>query len=147
MQWRSIVNILPRSASGWTVSVFGVLALLLGILGVVSPDIQFGMKGFEILEKRAPGDYTPAVVATTSIAAINMGILYVLGVAKEWPWFIPFTVGARLLMCVGFVLLIVAGRAPNAFIGAALWEGLGATITVIAMLWDGRRASVHAIRS
>jgi hypothetical protein len=47
----------------------------MGVLGLISPDIQFGMMGFEILDKRPPGDYTRAVVATTSIAAVNMGVL------------------------------------------------------------------------
>jgi hypothetical protein len=135
------VNIRPRSASGWTVSVFGVLALIMGVLGLISPDIQFGMMGFEILDKRPPGDYTPAVVATTSIAAVNMGVLYLLGVAKDWPGFIAFTVAARLFMCAGFIVLIVAGKAPDAFIGAALWEGLGAAATGAAMWWDSRRGS------
>jgi hypothetical protein len=88
-----------------------------GVLGLISPDIQFGMMGFEILDKRPAGAYTPAVVATTSIAAVNMGVLYLLGVAKDWPGFIAFTVAARLFMCAGFIVLIVAGQAPDAFIG------------------------------
>ncbi|WAS92952.1 hypothetical protein [Nannocystis punicea] len=124
--------------SGWSVAVFGVLALLLGLLGLLSPDSQFDMMGFELVDQRAPGDYTPGVVATTSIAAINMGILYVLGVALAWPGFVAFTVGARLFMCVGFVALMAAGRAPDVFVGAAIWEGVGAAITAVAMAWDGR---------
>ena len=42
-----------------------------------------------------------------------MGVLYLLGVAKDWPGFIAFTVAARLSMCAGFIVLIVAGKAPD----------------------------------
>ncbi|MFY0538436.1 hypothetical protein [Nannocystis pusilla] len=79
-------------------------------------------------------------MATTSIAAINMGVLYVLGVALAWPGFLAFTVAARLFMCLGFVVLMAAGRAPDVFVGAAIWEGLGAGITAAGMAWDNRRA-------
>ncbi|WP_434422240.1 hypothetical protein [Nannocystis pusilla] len=134
------MRVLPRSFSGWSVAVFGVLAVLLGLLGLLSPDSQFDMMGFERVDHRGPGDYTPTVVATTSIAAINMGALYVLGVALAWPGFIAFTVAARLFMCLGFVALMAAGRAPDVFVGAAIWEGLGAAITAAGMAWDSRRA-------
>ena len=29
---------LPRSASGWTIAVFGVLAVLMGVVGLLNPD-------------------------------------------------------------------------------------------------------------
>lgn len=138
---RFSVNIRPRCISGWTVSVFGVLAVIMGVLGLIRPDIQFGVIGFELLDMRSPGDYTPAVMATTSLAAVTMGVFYLVGVAMCWPGFIAFTVAARLFMCAGFIVLILAGQAPAAFIGAALWEGLGAATTGTALWWDNRRVS------
>ncbi|MDC0668451.1 hypothetical protein [Nannocystis radixulma] len=128
------MNPRPRSAAGWTVSVFGALAFTVGVLGLVSPDMQFDMMGFEVPDRRGPGDYTPAVLATTSVAAVNMGVLYVLGAAHQWPGFLAFTVGARLFMGAGLAGLMLVGSAPDAFVGAVAWEWLGALVTAVAML-------------
>ncbi|MFC8827375.1 hypothetical protein ACFT9I_18760 [Streptomyces sp. NPDC057137] len=129
----------PRTATDWTIAVSGVLALTMGAAGLIRPDKQLEMMG-DNPDERGPGDHTPAVLATSSIAAVNMGWLYLRGVKKDWPGFPAFTVGARSLMAAGMVGLMATGRAPKSFKAAALWEGLGAAATGAAIIWDRRRA-------
>jgi hypothetical protein len=134
----------PHSAAGWVVSLFGVMQLAMGAIGLFSPDLQHSMMGLEDVARRAHGDYTLAMMATSSAAAINMGILYLLGVAKNWPGFFGFTLVARTLMSAVLMGLVVAGKAPHTFVGAALWEGVGAALIAAALIWDRRRRRAMA---
>jgi len=133
---------LPRSASGWTIAVFGVLALLLGAAGLVRPDVQLAMLGFEMVETRAAGDYTRTFMAASSMASFNMGVYYLVAAATEWRPFYRFTVAFRLLTFTVFTVLVLTDLAPDRFFGVALWEGLGAMATGVA-LWRerGRQAA------
>ena len=72
------MRVLPRSAAGWTIAVFGIMAIVFGIVGLVSPDITLAGLGFETLspEQRAPGGYTRVYVAASSMASLNMGVYY-----------------------------------------------------------------------
>ena len=40
-----------RDASGWTMFVFGVLALLLGLLGLIRPELLLSILGFDMLDR------------------------------------------------------------------------------------------------
>jgi hypothetical protein len=130
-----------HTAAAWTVAGFGLLAFVMGISGLVSPARQRSMTGLKEPDERGPGDHTPALMMTTSMAAVNTGFVYMLGIAKGWPRFPAWTVAARLFMCAGFLVLIRRRIAPKSFLGAALWEGIGAAITGAAMSWDSRRGS------
>src|SRR3712207_4176180 len=59
------VRVLPRTAAGWTIAIFGVMALLSGVVGLVSPDTTLGGLGFETLApgERAAGDHTRVFMA------------------------------------------------------------------------------------
>lgn len=135
----------PRSFSGWTVSALGALALVMGVLGLVSPQTQLALMGFEAVAVRQPGDYTLAVLAITSLAAINTALLYLVGAVKQWPGFCAWAVAARILMGTGLAALALSGRGPRAFIGAAIWEGVGAVLLAAASLWDQRRRNAAAV--
>ncbi len=39
-----------RSASGWTMFVFGILAFLLGLLGLIRPEVVLSLLGFTVLD-------------------------------------------------------------------------------------------------
>ncbi|MEU1754745.1 hypothetical protein ABZ436_19045 [Micromonospora matsumotoense] len=132
---------LPRSGAGWTIAVFGVLAVLLGALGLVWPEAQLRMLGFEVPQTRAPGDYTGTFLTASSMASFNMGVYYLLAVATEWRAFYRFTVVFRLVTFTVFTLTVLADVAPDRFIGVALWEGVGAVATAIGLRWDARRSS------
>ncbi|MFJ6196115.1 hypothetical protein [Micromonospora sp. NPDC092111] len=132
---------LPRSGAGWTIAVFGVLAVLLGALGLVWPEAQLRMLGFEVPETRAAGDYTGTFLTASSMASFNMGVYYLLAVATEWRAFYRFTVFFRLVTFTVFTLTVLADVAPDRFIGVALWEGVGAVATAVGLWWDARRTT------
>ncbi|GHE46718.1 hypothetical protein GCM10018771_29620 [Streptomyces cellulosae] len=133
---------LPRSPSGWTMAVFGVLAAALGAVGLLSPDAQLSLLGLTAPGERGSGDHTSAFVTASSMAALNMGVYYVLAALADWRAFFRWTVPFRLLTCTVFTVAVVTGRAPEAFLGVAAWEGLGALATGTA-LWRERRAEAN----
>ncbi|MFE9654020.1 hypothetical protein [Micromonospora sp. NPDC006431] len=132
---------LPRSGAGWTITVFGVLALLLGALGLIWPEAQLRMLGFEVPAERAPGDYTGTFLTASSMASFNMGVYYLLAVATEWRPFYRFTVWFRLVTFTVFSIAVLSDVAPDRFFGVAAWEGLGAVATAVGLRWDARRAA------
>lgn len=135
---------LPRSGAGWTIAVFGVLALLLGALGLIWPEAQLRLLGFEVPAQRAPGDYTGTFLTASSMASFNMGVYYLLATATEWRSFYRFTVFFRLVTFTVFSLAVLSEVAPGRFFGVALWEGLGAAATALGLWWDARRAGPGA---
>ena len=132
---------LPRSGAGWTMAVFGVLALLLGALGLIWPEAQLRMLGFETPAERAPGDYTGTFLTASSMASFNMGVYYLLAAATEWRPFYRFTVWFRLVTFTVFSIAVLTEVAPGRFFSVAAWEGLGAAATAVGLWWDARRAA------
>ncbi|MEV0001376.1 hypothetical protein AB0H28_03680 [Micromonospora sp. NPDC050980] len=132
---------LPRSGAGWTIAVFGLLALLLGALGLIWPETQLRLLGFEVPAGRAPGDYTGTFLTASSMASFNMGVYYLLAVATEWRPFYRFTVWFRLVTFTVFTIAVLSDVAPGRFFGVAAWEGLGALATAAGLWWDARRAT------
>ncbi|WP_406140835.1 hypothetical protein [Streptomyces sp. NBC_01089] len=128
---------LPRSPSGWTMAVFGVLATLLGAVGLVSPEALLKALGFAApASGRPPSDYTRTFITASSMAAVNMGVYYLLAAAADWRAFFRWTVPFRLLTFAVFTTAVVSGRAPSGFIGVGLWEGIGAVATAVALRYD-----------
>ncbi|WP_229400862.1 hypothetical protein [Micromonospora okii] len=132
---------LPRSSAGWTMAVFGLLALAMGALGLLWPEAQLRMLGFEVPQSRAPGDHTGTFLTASAMASFNMGVYYLLATATEWRSFYRFTVFFRLVTFTVFTLTVLAGVAPGRFFTVALWEGLGAVATAVALRVDARRAA------
>ncbi|MEU2613323.1 hypothetical protein ABZ570_17320 [Micromonospora sp. NPDC007271] len=132
---------LPRSSAGWTMAVFGVLALVLGALGLIWPEAQLRMLGFTIPAERAPGDYTGTFLTASSMASFNMGVYYLLAAATEWRPFYRFTVWFRLVTFTVFSIAVLSEVAPGRFFGVAAWEGLGAVATAVGLWWDARRSA------
>lgn len=135
---------LPRSSAGWTIAVFGVLALLMGALGLLWPEAQLRLLGFEVPDRRAAGDYTGTFLTASAMASFNMGVYYLLATATEWRPFYRFAVFFRLVACVVFTIVVLAEVAPAGFLAVAAWEGVGALVTALALRWDARRAAVPA---
>ncbi|MEU6074926.1 hypothetical protein [Micromonospora sp. NPDC047074] len=135
---------LPRSAAGWTIAVFGVLALLMGAVGLVWPEALLGMLGFETPASRAAGDHTGTFLMASSMASFNMGVYYLLATATEWRAFFRFTVVFRLVTFTVFSIAVLADIAPAGFFGVAAWEGVGAVATAVGLWWDDRRAGPKA---
>lgn len=133
----------PRSIAGWTIAVFGAMALLLGAIGLVWPDALLTLLGFELLEpgERAGGDYTRAFMAASSMASFNMGVYYLLAAITDWQPFFRFTVVFRLVTFVVFSGLVLAEVAPTRFLGVAIWEAVGALVTGVALWFERRRTA------
>ncbi len=137
--YRVSMQLPPSSLTGRTVLVLGVLALSMGLLGLVNPAAQFALMGFQLVTERGPGDYTPALLTITSLASVNVAILYLVGAVKAWPGFVLCAIITRLGMAAALTTLVLTGRGPNAFAGAAAWEGLGAAVLVLTSGWERKK--------
>ncbi len=132
-----------RDASGWTMFVFGVLAVLLGLLGLIRPEILLSLLGFTPLDRasRAAGDYTIVFMMASAMASFNMGVYYILAVATDFKKFYQWTVPFRTLTFIVFSIVVLTGIAPARFFGIGLWEGLGALATGLALYFEGHQQS------
>lgn len=107
--------------AGWTIAVFGALALLLGAAGLLAPQIVLALLGFATVPaaERAAFDYTTVFLMASSMASVNMGVYYLLaaftGMRQFFGWTVPFRI---LTFCV-FSLAVVSGYAPPRF----FWRG------------------------
>ena len=70
------------------------------------------------------------------MAAVNMGVYYLLAAAADYRPFFLWTVPFRLLTFAVFTLLVVTGAAPARFIGVGIWRG--------SARWSPGRALVGA---
>ena len=124
-----------RDASGWTMFIFGVMAFLLGILGIIRPELQLAMLRFEVVERaaRASSDYTLTFMTAASMASLNMGIYYILAALNDVKIFYRWTVPFRGLTFLVFTTVVILGIAPLKFIGVPIWELTGAIATGIAL--------------
>ena len=136
---------LPRSAAGWTIAVFGLLALVVGAIGLIWPELMLRSLGFEVPETRTVGDHTGTFLTASSMASFNMGVYYLLATATEWRPFFRFTVVFRLVTFAVFSIAVLTDIAPGGFIGVAIWEGLGAVATAVGLWWDDRRVAAQAV--
>lgn len=130
-----------RDASGWTMFIFGVLALLLGLLGLIRPEFLLSILGFSLLDRagRVAGDYTLVFMLASSIASFNIGVYYILAVLNDVKQFYKWTVPFRCVTFIIFMSAVLTGLAPARFIGVGLWELAGATATGIALWQENRK--------
>lgn len=130
-----------RDASGWTMFIFGVMAFLLGALGIVRPELQLAMLGFEVVDRaaRASNDYTLTFMTAASMASVNIGVYYVLAALNDVKIFYRWTVPFRMLTVTVFTIIVILGIAPPKFIGVPLWELTGALATGIALAREKER--------
>ena len=129
-----------RDASGWTMFIFGVLAFLLGLLGIIRPELLLSILGFTVLERsaRAAGDYTLVFMIAASMASFNIGVYYVLAALNDLKRFYRWTVIFRCVTPVVFTLAVIQGLAPARFLGVAAWELTGAIATGLALWREDR---------
>ena len=127
-----------RSASGWTMFVFGILAFLLGLLGLIRPEVVLSLLGFTVLDRaaRVTGDYTLVFVIAASMASFNMGVYYILAAFNDLKQFFLWTVPFRLVTFTVFTITALTHLAPTRFILVGAWEGLGAVATGLALYFE-----------
>lgn len=132
-----------RDASGWTMFVFGVIALLLGLLGLLRPEALLSMLGFSVLERtaRAAGDYTLIFTIASSMASFNIGAYYILTALNDLKSFYKWTVPYRTLTFIVFTTVALTGLAPTRFIIVGVWELTGAIATGLALRAESKSRS------
>jgi Na+-driven multidrug efflux pump len=130
-----------RDASGWTIFIFGLLAFLLGLVGLIRPEILLSILGFDVVERaqREAGDYTIVFMTASSMASFNVGIYYVLAALNNVKIFYRWTVPFRTLTFIVFTTIVFFGIAPQKFLGVAVWELAGALATGIALSIEDRK--------
>jgi hypothetical protein len=131
-----------RDASGWTMFIFGVLAMLLGLAGLLKPELLLSLLGFTVLDRatRVAGDYTLVFLIASSMASFNMGAYYVLAALNDNKQFYRWTVPFRCITPVVFTIAVLTGLAPTRFLGVAAWELTGAIATGIALWYEDKKA-------
>src|SRR5689334_6265540 len=129
-----------RDASGWTMFIFGVLASLLGLIGLIRPEILLSILGFELVERsgRAAADYTIVFMTASSMASFNIGIYYILAALNDVKIFYRWTVPFRILTFIVFTALSLTAVAPMRFMAVGAWELIGALSTGIALYYEGQ---------
>ena len=130
-----------RDAAGWTIFIFGILAFLLGLVGLIRPEILLSILGFEVVERaqRAASDYTIVFMTASSMASFNMGVYYIFAALNDVKIFYRWTVPFRVVTFIVFTTVVIAGIAPMKFLGVGIWELVGAISTGIALY--GKRST------
>ena len=118
-----------RDAAGWTIFIFGILAFLLGLTGLIRPERA----------QRAASDYTIVFMTASSMASFNMGVYYVFAALNDVKIFYRWTVPFRVVTFVVFTTVVITGIAPMKFLGVGIWELVGAISTGIALY--GKRST------
>lgn len=131
-----------RNISSWTMFIFGLLAAVLGVVGLISPENTLNMLSLEVTDRaaRPAGDYTLMFVTASSMASLNMGIYYMLAALTNWKPFFWWTVPFRIVTFTVFTLAVANGIAPNGFLGVGAWELIGALATGAALLYERGRS-------
>jgi len=139
-------NFKIKDASGWTMFIFGTIALLLGLIGLIRPEILLSILGFDVLDlaARAAGDYTLVFVTASSMASFNIGVYYILSALNDFKAFYRWTVPFRVLTFLVFTTISLTGLAPMVFIAVGAWELTGAIATGIALRSDQAQEIVTA---
>lgn len=130
-----------RDAAGWTMFIFGVLALLLGFLGLIRPELLLSILGFTVLDRaeRVAGDYTLVFMIASSMASFNIGAYYILAALNDLKPFYKWTVPFRCVTPVVFTIAVLTGLAPVRFLGVAAWELTGAVATGLALWQENKK--------
>ena len=137
----NIANWRIRNASSLTMLVFGVLAFLFAVAGLINPDIMLQVLSMEVTEatQRPTGDYTLTFLTAASMASFNMGVYYVLASFNNLKQFYWWTVPFRVVTFTVFTLAVMRGIAPAGFVGVGIWELIGAVATGAALLYERNR--------
>jgi Na+-driven multidrug efflux pump len=130
-----------RDAAGWTMFIFGVLALLLGFLGLILPELLLSILGFTVLDRaaRVAGDYTLVFIIAASMASFNIGAYYILAALNDLKQFYKWTVPFRCVTPTVFTIAVLSGLAPVRFLGVAAWELTGAIATGLALWYENKK--------
>ena len=131
---------LRNNVARLTMFIFGLLAFVLGVIGLKSPKTLLKQMGFTAVspQDRAEHDYTQVFVMTSSMASTNMGIYYMLAALLNVRQFFTWTVPFRVVTFIVFTTAVLKKQAPLKFITVPVWELTGALLTGWA-LWSEKK--------
>jgi hypothetical protein len=134
-------NLKIKDASGWTIFIFGVLALLSGLIGLLRPELLLSTLGFSVLprETRSAGDYTILFLIASAMASFNIGVYYILAAFNDLKPFYKWTVPFRTLTFLVFTTAVATGIAPGRFLAVGIWELTGALATGFALQTENKK--------
>ena len=127
--------------AGWTMFIFGILAFLLGLLGLIRPELLLSILGFTVLDRaaRVAGDYTLVFMIASSMASFNIGAYYILAALNDLRAFYKWTVPFRCVTFIVFTTAALTQLAPTRFLGVGIWELAGAIATGLALRVDNKK--------
>ena len=130
-----------RATAGWTMFVFGATALLLGLLGLVRPELLLSILGFSTLERatRSARDYTLVFATASFMASYNIGVYSMLAALHDMKPFYRWTGSFRFLTFLVFTTAVVTSLAPARFIAVGVWELTGAIATGPALRTENKK--------
>jgi hypothetical protein len=130
-----------RNISSWTMLIFGLMAFILGLVGILRPEFLLWQLGFEIVERsqRAGHDYTLVFIVASSMASFNMGAYYVLAAFHNLKSFYRWTVPFRAVTFTVFTGSVILGLAPQRFLMVGVWELVGAMATGAALYYERKQ--------
>ena len=131
---------LRNNVARLTMFIFGLLAFVLGVIGLKSPKTLLKQMGFTAVspQDRAEHDYTHVFVMTSSMASTNMGVYYMLAALLNVRQFFTWTVPFRVVTFIVFTTAVLKKQAPLKFITVPVWELTGALLTGWA-LWSEKK--------
>ncbi len=130
-----------NTASRWTILLFGLISIVFGLFGLISPEIVLKLMYLTVIDRstRHDGDYTVTFFSCLSTASFIIGIYYLLAAWHQWRAFYKYTIFLRLLT---FLVLILSANNNDDLSPwltcAALWQLFEAIIGGVAWLYDGR---------
>lgn len=121
--------------------IFGALAFLLGVLGLIRPELLLWILGFNVMDRaaRAAGDYSLVFMTAASMASFNIGVYYMLAALNNMKQFYKWTVPFRCITFVVFTIAVLTNLAPARFLGVGAWELAGAIATGLALRSEKRK--------
>jgi hypothetical protein len=139
----NLKNLRIYDASGWTMFIFGILALIMGFVGLIRPEFILTAMGFQVLERanRLPGDFSLLFLIASSMASFNMGVYYVLAALNNVKVFYRWTVPFRVVTFLVFSATVLTKLAPLAWMGVATWELSGAIATGLALKFENSKTA------
>lgn len=113
------------SRAARSVLVFGIYIGVVGLLLCTLPNLVIGPLGFP--EAREPW------IRVLGVVVVVVAFYYVQAARHELTPFIQWTVPARVIVLVGFVLLVVAGHVAPSLILFGLIDAAGAAWTAFEL--------------
>jgi hypothetical protein len=110
------------SITGSTIHLFGAIALISGICGLLNPS-------YNLQQLNLPADAAPAIQAS-SLGAIAIGVFYILAAFQENRAFFKLTLLTRTLTAIW------AMRVGGGWTVLGRLEGLGALVTACALVLE-----------